>query len=32
MDIKSINYPEYNQNFKKAEHYIYAGFLKPGYH
>jgi len=32
MDVKSINPPDWKQNLGKADIFIYAGFLKAGYH
>lgn len=32
MDVKPINIPDLNANQNQADTYIYAGYLKPGYH
>ena len=32
MDIKSINLPNFEHNQRKLDLYVYAGYLKPGYH
>jgi len=32
MDIKAINMPDLSTNQSKSDIYIYAGFIKPGYH
>ena len=32
MDVKNINLPDFNDDLDKRDYYIFAGFLKPGYH
>ena len=32
MDIKNINVPNFDRDFKDRDYYVFAGYLKPGYH
>ena len=32
MDIKNINLPNFNVNLENRDYYVFADFLKPGYH
>ena len=32
MDVKTVNIPDFNKNQTNADIYVFAGFMKPGYH
>ena len=32
MDIKNINVPDFSQNIENKDYFVFADFLKPGYH
>jgi len=32
MDVKNINLPDFSKDLKDKDYYVFAGFLKPGYH
>ena len=32
MDIKNINIPDFANELRNADVYVFADFLKPGYH
>ena len=32
MDVKTINAPDFNKDLKDSDFFVFADFLKPGYH
>jgi len=32
MDVKNINPPDFDLDLYEKDYYVYAGYLKPGYH
>ena len=32
MDVKNINIPDFSKDLKDKDYYVFAGYLKPGYH
>ena len=32
MDVKTVNIPDFNKNQTNADIFVFAGFMKPGYH
>ena len=32
MDVKNINVPDFSKNIENKDYFLFADFLKPGYH
>ena len=32
MDVKNINIPDFTKDLTNSDYYVFAGYLKPGYH